>query len=254
MKEINEKLYEIIKSKAESDFVPSKIDKWITKVPEILSFEPFKNLLQLNLSENEFTALKIILRHKYVFGQEPNKQFDKKFEQAISKDADLGDYLYLMEDKSRIFDFSGLKNSPTQIHLEMCRNAESIKLSESNILDTLILGCLPKLTSIENIENHKQISFLEVQKCNKLDDFSFIKSLTNIVYLNISENKNLKNLSFLTDKHKIICLFLVAIPGLLKNEDNIHYLKQLKYLKELRVMGSATDRDKLRAELPNVII
>ena len=134
----------------------------------------------------------------------------------------------------------------------MCRKATEIYVDNPN-LQLFTIGNLPKLEIIRGLERCKEMKFLEINKCNHLFDYSFIKELTSLIFVNLSDNKNLENLSFLTSEHKVTQLILTGTRAA-KSHKNIEILQQLKYLKKIAIESSKKDIMLFREALPNCYV
>ena len=161
-------------------------------------------------------------------------------------------YTLLFEAPLPKIDISQYGKKLLKFSAKMCRKATEIYVDNPN-LQLFTIGNLPKLEIIRGLERCKKMKFLEINKCNHLFDYSFIKELTSLIFVNLSDNKNLEDLGFLTSEHKVTQLILTGTK-VTKNHKNIKILQQLKYLKKIAFEATKKDIMLFREALPNCYV
>ncbi|WP_394393076.1 hypothetical protein [Shewanella woodyi] len=133
------------------------------------------------------------------------------------------------DDKSVEFDFILLGEKPAKLEILRCRKLE--RLSINRLLEGLVVMNSPKLTELY-VPTENNLKYVDLYKCNKLLDFSFLRRLDSVLYLSVGGNSNLKNLDFLNDSSNVVILNL-SESKLIKDSSVVNKLKKLKKLKYL---------------------
>lgn len=117
----------------------------------------------------------------------------------------------------------------------------------------LILDTMPKLTDVEGLCQQIDLLDLTISRTARFTGFDVIKKLKNLLFLNLSFNKTLENLDFLTEDHNVMFLDIASCPNL-DIMNNISVLKKLKNLKHIIVSLKKKELSVVMEALPNVYI
>lgn len=127
----------------------------------------------------------------------------------------------------------------TEINCLNAANVQSIQINTCNKLDTLL------------INNPKTIKSLYLANCNGFKNFEMIGEMENLLFLDISLNKYLEDISFL-ENHKNLVELHIRLSGMLKNPDTIEILKTLPALKRIVISGTIKFRREFGEQLPHL--
>lgn len=225
---------------------------WLKDIPNISTISEIESFLQMDcLTKDEWFALIVILRQKYINSMLKNEEIGSCYEQYILNNQQKESYetLFLEEDKSRILDFSKLKI--TKLQLSSIRRCEEILLPQS--LEMLEVCNAPKLISIKGTEHLTKIKYLSVSKCNKVSNFNFIANLKQLLILDLSLNSLLPELNFLNETLPVVILQLVCTNAI-KYSSTINNLSKLQKLKDLSIKANLKQLEEIRKTLPNVVV
>jgi hypothetical protein len=246
-----EKLLAIVKenviNKPQNYFTVDNTRELLRPIPNIKDIKDIEALFFMELNLYEIAALNTIVRNRYIYER---KGKDKELHPYETKSNEW--YTLLFEAPLPKIDISQYGKKLLKFSAKMCRKATEIYVDNPN-LQLFTIGNLPKLEIIRGLERCKEMKFLEINKCNHLFDYSFIKELTSLIFVNLSDNKNLENLSFLTSEHQVTQLILTGTRAA-KSHKNIEILQQLKYLKKIAIESSKKDIMLFREALPNCYV
>lgn len=151
---------------APDGFGVSEVEKWLKDIPAISSFDEIEPFFGNNdFSFNEWFALIVIIRNKYINPVTINNDFSSNYEMRANTALSSQQYLdlNLKEDKSGVLDFSAQKNLRRLI-LTSCRICESIILPENSNLELIEILNMPKLKHIKNLDSLKSLKSLALNK------------------------------------------------------------------------------------------
>lgn len=238
---------------APAGFGPADLGVWLQEIPHIDSLITIRPLLFEKLSRKQWLALIVLFRQRYIKDGPAYNLFDDYFEKALSSEQVQDQYinLSLYEDKSQVLDFSGLAQL-TKLVISASRQVNRLELPITKNIEAIELSYLPVLEKIQGIEK-SSLLYLTINHCSKLDDFSFIKTLKKLVWLDLSGNNQLTDLNFLLASSQIVILQLLD-TNLLDNPKNIKSLLKLKYLRYLTISGKQSQVASLREQLPDCVV
>lgn len=231
---------------------------WLQDIEDIQLFEELDPLFEkidslgLEVLRNEWRGLLTIVKNKYINNKKPEHKFEEKFEEKFDETILYEpNSIYLLDEKSRNLDFSkmpGLK----KIKLDLSFRCTDVIYSGNNV-EMLSIGFLPKLEKIVDIDCADNLRYLDITKCNKLNDFEFIKRCKKLMYLNLSNNKMIEDISFIPTDSEIRCLHL-DLKNILKNESTILHLSKMKNLSYLLITGNKAESKMLRERFPDCFV
>ena len=246
-----EKLLAIVKeniiNKPQNYFTVDNTKELLRPIPNIKDIKDIEVLFFMELNLYEIAALNTIVRNRYIYER---KGKDKELHPYETKSNEW--YTLLFEASLPKIDISQYGKKLLKFSAKMCRKATEIYVDNPN-LQLFTIGNLPKLEIIRGLERCKKMKFLEINKCNHLFDYSFIKELTSLIFVNLSDNKNLEDLSFLTSEHQVTQLILTGTRAA-KSHKNIETLQQLKNLKKIVIESSKKDIMLFREALPHCYV
>lgn len=246
-----EKLLAIVKeniiNKPQNYFTVDNTKELLRPIPNIKDIKDIEVLFFMELNLYEIAALNTIVRNRYIYER---KGKDKELHPYETKSNEW--YTLLFEAPLPKIDISQYGKKLLKFSAKMCRKATEIYVDNPN-LQLFTIGNLPKLEIIRGLERCKKMKFLEINKCNHLFDYSFIKELTSLIFVNLSDNKNLEDLSFLTSEHQVTQLILTGTRAA-KSHKNIETLQQLKNLKKIVIESSKKDIMLFREALPHCYV
>ncbi len=225
---------------------------WLKDIPEIISIsdiEPFFG--RHDLTKDEWFALIVIMRNRYINSMPQNKEFGDSYEQFILKHQPESKYktVFLSEDKSTYLDFRPLEANKLQ--LCMIRRCEEIFLPRN--LEMLEIRNAPKLNRLKDTEYLEDLKYLSLAKCSKLLDLDFIAGMKQLCILDLGLNTQLPELNFLNESIPVVILQLVG-TNVIKYPSTIENLSKLKKLKYLSIKANSAELKTLRERLPDCII
>ena len=237
---------------APSVFGIESITLWLEDVNDIDTFEKIKPLLDRNLSKNQWRGILVFINQKYANTAEPTHDFNNIFEK-FSGEIIHGklDSVYLLDDKSKVVDFSKLSDLK-KARVSMLKGCEELTFLNSE-LEMLSIVFLPKLNKFTNMESVTNLRYLTIVKCNNLKEIGFIRELKNLVYLDISNNKLIENIDFISEDSEIRIFYLLE-SNVIKNKTTIPQLIAMKNLKYLYIKANKIEERKLQECLPNCFI
>lgn len=230
---------------------------WLEGIPEIQSFTEIESaFLSKDLSSKEVMALMLLFQRKYIDSADELGLLEADYNMNIKYDKifDIHNGLSVFGDAtSEILDFSRLDKKLLKIKVCAAKKARKIVLPKSITFEALDISYTPRLTHIENIERIEGMKSLSFDKCKAFLDFKFLQKLNNLHMLKISDNENLPEFDFITEKSNISILHLIETNAMkLKNTiDNLCKLKKLKYL---NISANRKELDLLREQLPHCAI
>lgn len=243
-----EKIYE-----APDGFGVDTTEAWLKEISQVDDFSIIEPLFyEKSFSKHNYQALITIVNNKYINTSDYN--FGDNYEKISNQHKFKNDikHLSLLEDKSRVLDFSEF-SFLKKINIVYASNAEEIILPSNGCLEALNLTRLPKLREIKNITLQKELKYLGIRYNNKLPILSFINELKGIVYLSLANNTNLPELDFL-----LSCNFLAVLQlsstNAIKRQNVLMYLSQLERLRFLTIAANKKERLMLSESLPMVFM
>ncbi|WP_343614204.1 hypothetical protein [Flavobacterium sp.] len=235
-----------------SIFGIESVASWLQNIENINQFKIIESLFDKNLSINQWRGLITLLNQKYANYIEPSYDFGDSFEKCLAPNSNNHKNIYLLDDKSKIIDFSKLLNL-SKLKVNMAHRCEELSFFNPQ-LEMLNIGFLPKLTTIKSIESAVNLKYLTLTKCNKLNDFAFIRNLKKLIYLDLSDNKLIKQIDFISDDSEVRVLYLLFSRNIIKNEETFSRLSAMKHLKYLYITANKAEQRELRNWLPNCFI
>ncbi|WP_286965830.1 hypothetical protein [Flavobacterium sp. UBA4854] len=235
-----------------SSWSVESVASWLEDVNDIDMFEKLESLLDTDLSKNQWRGVLTFLNQKYANSVEPTHDFNNAFEKFSDNIIlDKLSSVYLLDDKSKVIDFSKLSNLK-KAKAVMAYQCQELTFNNPD-LEMLNAVFLPKLNKITNLQSAIDLRYLTIVKCNKLNDFSFLGQLKKLIYLDLSNNKLIENLDFIPEDSQIKVLYLLE-SNIIKNKETIARLSLMKNLKYLYIKANKLEKKELRECLPNCFV
>ncbi|MCT8943977.1 hypothetical protein [Shewanella putrefaciens] len=100
--------------------------------------------------------------------------------------------------------------------------------------------------------NTHRLSYLSLNKCQKLDFFSIISTLDSVKILDLSGNPQLSSIDALRGNKNIFALYLVE-TNVIKTKETIDILTSMPNLKKIWIKANKKELELLREALPGIV-
>jgi Leucine-rich repeat (LRR) protein len=135
------------------------------------------------------------------------------------------------------------------LNCSIVRSLESIDLC-SNSVESLSVTHASKLSEITG--NIKGLSYLSLNKCQKLDIGSIITMLDSVRILDLSGNPQLSSIDELRGNKNIFALYLVE-TNVIKAKETVDVLTSMPNLKKIWIKANKNELEILREALPGIV-
>ncbi|CAD6365916.1 hypothetical protein [Shewanella putrefaciens] len=135
------------------------------------------------------------------------------------------------------------------LNCSIARSLESINLC-SDAVESLSVSHASKLSEITG--NTQRLSYLSLNKCQKLDFFSIISTLDSVKILDLSGNPQLSSIDALRGNKNIFALYLVE-TNVIKTKETIDILTSMPNLKKIWIKANKKELELLREALPGIV-
>ncbi|MGL5813686.1 MAG: hypothetical protein ACRCYW_10210 [Aeromonas sp.] len=135
------------------------------------------------------------------------------------------------------------------LNFSIVRSLESINLY-SNSVESLSVSHASKLAEITG--NIQGLSYLSLNKCQKLDIGSIIPTLDRVRILDLSGNPQLSSIDELRGNKNIFALYLIE-TNVIKNKETVDVLASMPSLKKLWIKANKNELEVLREALPEIV-
>jgi len=135
------------------------------------------------------------------------------------------------------------------LNCSIVRSLESIDLC-SNSVESLSVTHARKLSEITG--NIQGLSYLSLNKCQKLDVGPIITMLDSVRILDLSGNPQLSSINELRGNRNIFALYLVE-TNVIKAEETVDVLASMPNLKKLWIKANKKELEILREALPGIV-
>ncbi|WP_287480727.1 hypothetical protein [Shewanella sp.] len=100
--------------------------------------------------------------------------------------------------------------------------------------------------------NTQNLSYLSLNKCQKLDFGSIISTLDSVKILDLSGNPQLSSIDELRGNKNIFALYLVE-TNVIKTKETVEILASIPNLKKLWIKANKKELELLREALPGIV-
>lgn len=135
------------------------------------------------------------------------------------------------------------------LNCSIVRSLESINLCSDSV-ESLSVSHASKLSEITG--NTQNLSYLSLNKCQKLDFGSIIPTLDSVRILDLSGNPQLSSIDELRGNKNIFALYLVE-TNVMKAKETVEILASIPNLKKLWIKASKKELALLREALPGIV-
>ncbi|MGY3894896.1 hypothetical protein [Aeromonas enterica] len=135
------------------------------------------------------------------------------------------------------------------LNCSIVRSLESIDLC-SNSVESLSVTHASKLSEITG--NIQGLSYLSLNKCQKLDIGSIITMLDSVRVLDLSGNPQLSSIDELRGNKNIFALYLVE-TNVIKAKETVDVLTSMPNLKKIWIKANKNELEILREALPGIV-
>ncbi|MFB2650668.1 hypothetical protein [Shewanella mangrovisoli] len=135
------------------------------------------------------------------------------------------------------------------LNCSIVRSLESINLCSDSV-ESLSISHANKLSEITG--NTQNLSYLSLNKCQKLDFGSIIPTLDSVKILDLSGNSQLSSIDELRGNKNIFALYLVE-TNVMKAKETVEILASIPNLKKLWIKASKKELALLREALPGIV-
>lgn len=135
------------------------------------------------------------------------------------------------------------------LNCSIVRSLESIDLC-SNSVESLSVTHASKLSEITG--NIQGLSYLSLNKCQKLDIGSIITMLDSVRILDLSGNPQLSSIDELRGNKNIFALYLVE-TNVIKAKETVDVLTSMPNLKKIWIKANKNELEILREALPGIV-
>ena len=135
------------------------------------------------------------------------------------------------------------------LNCSIVRSLESINLCSDSV-ESLSVSHASKLSEITG--NTLNLSYLSLNKCQKLDFGSIISTLDSVKILDLSGNPQLSSIDELRGNKNIFALYLFE-TNVIKTKETVEILASIPNLKKLWIKANKKELELLREALPGIV-